>query len=491
LSNLRKLTAGVGWGAVSVATITVLQLALTGVMARLLEPKHFGLLAIANISLRFFSYFAQMGIVPALIQKPLLTDDDIRAALAVSLAVSVAFFLLAFASAWPIERFFKIEELAPVMRILATNFIVAGFSSIPLALMRRTGAFRALAMIEIVSYVCGYGLIGLCAAYYGAGVWALVAAFMTQTFLSAVLSYAVVRCPVGLKHTKAQRNHFIRYGGRYSLIGFVEFLSSNVDALIIGKLLGATPAGYYNRAFLLANLPVQQPANVLTRALFPIMSSMADHHEKQSMSLQLSILLVGSYAFAVGGGIYVAAPDIVKVLLGDKWSDAVPILQVLAWSVGPLYVSHVAGVTLDSMAQLAIKMRIQLAMFGLLVLLLLLTATSGKVVSIAIAVVVTEWVRVCIMVWVLVRLLEIPAMDAAKIVISVATVAITTGLSIFMFHQFTATGVSSIIRLLTEAVGGVIGVLIGLVITLFVVSRHPAAMYLASRQPQLAKLLPK
>jgi lipopolysaccharide exporter len=460
-----------------------------GVMARLLRPEHFGLLAIANVSLRFFSYFAQMGIAPALIQKPLLTDGDIRAAFAVSLAVSGLFCLLAFAAARPIEHFFKIEGLAPVMRILAINFIVAGFSAIPLGLMRRSGNFRALAMIEIASYVCGYGVVGLPAAYYGAGVWALVAAFMAQAILSAVLGYAVVRCPAGLKHTKAQREHFLRYGGRYSIIGFVEFLSSNVDGLIIGKLLGATSAGFYNRAFLLANLPVQQPANVLTKALFPVMSSLGDQRDKQSMSLQLSLLIVGGYAFAIGAGIYVAAPDIVSVLLGDKWGDAIPILQVLAWSVGPVYVSHVAGVTLDSMAELGIKLRIQLTMFAVLVLMLLLTATARNVASIAMAVVATEWVRVFVMAWVLVRMLEIPKFDAARIVLGVGVAAVTTGLSILFFSHIT-TGASSVIRLLSEAIGGSIGLAIGLTLTLFVVSRHPAALYLASRQPRFAKLLP-
>lgn len=459
------------------------------VMARLLDPAHFGLVAIANISLRFFSYFAQMGIAPALIQKPKLDNADVRAALALSLGISSFFFLLAIGAAGSIEGFFEMAGLGLVMQVLAINFIVVGFSSVSLGLMRRKGAFKELAMIEIVSYVCGYGLVGLSAAYYGAGVWALVAAFMTQTLMAAVLSYAVIRHPIGLSHTKEQRSHFLSYGGRYSIIGFVEFLASNIDALIIGKLMGAAPAGYYNRALLLANLPVQQPANVLTKVLFPIMSSMGNQHEKQSISLQLSTLLVGSYAFAAGAGIYIAAPDIVKVLLGNKWLEAIPILQVLAWTVGPLYVSHVAGVTLDSMAQLAIKMRIQLSMLALLVILLMLAAPTGKVTSIAMAVVATEWVRVCIMGWVLVRLLKIPAQDVAKIIICVALMAITTGMMILLATQVIAASVPSIIRLVIDIVAGALGMAIGLLLARLIISRHPAILFLANRAPRFVKLL--
>lgn len=491
MSNLKKLASGVGWGTVSVVTITLLQLVFMAVMARLLEPAHFGLVAIANVSLRFFSYFAQMGIAPALIQKPTLEDADVHAALVLSLGISSCFFLLAVGAAGMIERFFEMAGLSLIIQVLAISFIVVGISSVSSGLMRRKGAFKELAVIEIASYVCGYGLIGLTAAYYGAGVWALVAAFMTQTIVTATLSYALIRHPIGLSHTKEHRSHFLSYGGRYSIIGFIEFLSSNIDALIIGKLLGATSAGYYSRALLLANMPVQQPANVLTKVLFPIMSSMGSQHEKQSISLQLSVLLIGSYAFSAGAGIYLAAPGIVKVMLGDKWLEAIPILQILAWSVGPLYVSHVVGVTLDSMAQLVIKMRIQLTMLGLLMLLLMLAVPTGKATSIAIAVVATEWIRVCIMVLTLVRLLKIPFKDAAQVIVCVALMAVATGITILLTTQFLAPSVPIVIRLVIEIIAGALGMAFGLILARLIISRHPAILFLANRAPRFAKLLLK
>lgn len=461
------------------------------VMARLLVPADFGLVAIANVSLRFFSYFSQMGITPALIQKPKIEVSDVRAAMALSLGVSGFFFFLAVSAAGFIEGFFEISGLGLVTQILALNFVIGGFSAVSTGLLRRQNEFKKLALIEIVSYVLGYGLVGLGAAYIGAGVWALVAAFLTQISLTALLSYAVTRHSISLKHTKEQRAHFISYGGRYSIIGFIEFLSSNIDALIIGKLLGATPAGYYNRALLLANLPVQQPANVLTKVLFPIMSSIGDQHDKQSMSLQLSVLLVGSYAFAVGAGIYVAASDIVKVLLGDKWLDTIPTLQILAWSVGPLYISHVAGVTLDSMAKLAIKMRIQLSMLTLLVLLLLLTSTTGTVRSIALAVVVTEWVRVFIMGWILIRLLSIYWLDVIKILSAMVVVAIMAGYAILAFNSLFFINESNIIRLIGDIISGGFGLSIGLIFALHIVSKNQAILFLADRQPRFSKFLNK
>jgi len=496
MSKIKTLANGVSWGAFSTIAVTGFQLVFMAVMARLLDPANFGLVAIANVSLRFFSYFAQLGTAPALIQKPTLEQGDIAAALTVSLGISSLFFGLALITAPLFESFYQMPSLGAVIQVLSINFIIGGFSVVSVGLLRRKTAFRALAIIEVISYVIGYGLVGLGAAHYGLQVWALVAAFMTQTTLTAVLSYAVIRHPLSFKHSAAQRRHFFSYGGRYSLIGFIEFLTSNLDGIIIGKLLGAAPAGFYNRAMLLANLPVQQPANILTKVLFPIMSSIGDQHDKQTISLQLSTLLVGSYAFAVSAGIFVAAPDIVKVVLGNKWLDSIPILKMLALSVGPVYIAHVAGVTLDSMNKLRIKLRIQLSMLLLLIGLLLWLASSGTAVDIAAAVVITEWVRVGIMTIVLTRVLRIPIKSIVLIIICIAIVAISCGSIIYLTidlidANFTNTIRSSTIKLSAEVLAGAVGLIIGGLITRYIAVRLPAMRFLIERAPRFAKLFPK
>ena len=491
MSKLKTLASGVSWGTFSTIAVTGFQLVFMAVMARLLDPSNFGLVAIANVSLRFFSYFAQLGTTPALIQKPKLEEGDIAAALTVSLGISSLFFCLAQITAPLFESFFQMTRLSAVIRVLSINFIISGFSVVSVGLLRKKAAFRVLSIIEVVSYVFGYGLVGLGAAYYNMQVWALVLAFMTQTTLTAVLSYAVIRHPLSFRHSAVQRRHFFSYGGRYSVIGFIEFLTSNLDALIVGKLLGAAPAGFYNRALLLANLPVQQPVNILTKALFPIMSSIGDQHDKQIMSLQLSTLLVGSYAFAVSAGIFVAAPDIVKVVLGNKWLDTIPILKILSLSVGPVYVSNVAGVTLDSMNKLRIKLRVQFSTLLLLIALLLWLAPNGRVLDIATAVVATEWIRVNIMAIQMTRLLRMPIREVALITICIAIIAILSGSMIQLTIELINPNFSSTIRLCAEILAGAIGLIVGGLITRYIAVRLPAIRFLAERAPLFAKLFPK
>ena len=490
MSNLKKLASGIGWGTFSTITVTGFQLVFMAVMARLLEPTDFGLVAVANVCLRFFSYFAQMGTGPAIIQKPNLEEGDIAAALSVSLGISLLFFILVQAVAPVFEYFYQMPQLGNIIRALSLNFIIGGFSAVSLGLLQRNTAFKSLAIIDVISYVIGYGIVGLTAAYYDFEVWALVAAFMTQMTITALLSYAIAGYPLNFSHTKSQRHHFFSYGGRYSLIGFIEFLSSNLDALLIGKLMGAAPAGFYNRALLLANLPVQQPANILTKALFPILSSLSNQHDKQAISFQLSTLLVGSYAFAVSAGIYVAASDIVIVLLGNKWLDSIPLLQMLSWSIGPLYISHVAGVTLDSMNKLRLKMRIQITMLILLIALLAWLAPTGTTLTIAIAVVITEWLRLLLMVIKIPKILGITLKQMLIITVCISIITLSSAGMIQLSIQLLNLNIPNIVKLIAEIMAGAVGLIIGFIITRYIGIHLPAIRYLIKQSTIFSKAFP-
>ncbi len=489
MSVLKKVASGVGWGSLSIIIITLFQLFFMGVMARLLDPVDFGLIAIANVSLRFYSYFSQVGIAPALIQKKTLQDGDINAALSLSLSISSIFCVLAFLAAPLTETFFGLKGLAPVMQVLALNFIIFGFSSISQALLRRKSKFKALSIIEIISYVLGYGTTGLIAAYMGAGVWALVIAFMTQSLLSSLLSYLVIRYPIRFKHSRTQRRSLISYGGRYSIIGFIEFLTANIVPLLIGKLLGAAPAGFYNRAFLIAHLPVQQPANVLTKTLFPIMSKMNDQKEKQLISLQLSSLLVGCYAFAVSMGLYNAADNIIIVLLGNKWIASIPMLKILSLSIAPLYIAHTVGGTLDTMAELRLKLRIQIAVFLWLVLPLIWVVPSLDIEKIAIVVVISAYIRLFLMYGAAFHLLNISAKEMTLMILTFISVAAITALFSYGIPRlFTLTDIP-ILSLFIDVAAGAVGLVISLLFSRYFLRKLHSIIYLKKQLPLFNKIM--
>ncbi len=486
-SSLSKTLHGIGWGGLSTVVNVLFQLVFMAVMARLLDPVHFGLIAIANVMLRFLMYFAQLGVGPALIQKPELTDGDIRAALSVSLGISALCTITAVIAAPFIADYFVMPMLAPVIQALSVSFLLGGLSVVSLSLLRREMRFKHIAIIESSAYVFGYGLVGITLAYLGFGVWALVGAALSQGALIGFLAYLFSGHEFGWRHNKHQRTHFFNFGARYSLIGFIEFLSGSLDSLIVGKFFGTAAAGIYGRASLLANLPVQQPANILSRALFPVISRLGD--QRQIASLQISVLVVGSYALAVSLGMIVAAPDIVRVLLGDKWLDAIPIVQVLALAVAPQYLSHLVGVTLDAMGALKPKLRIQASVLALQIAAFVLLLPYG-VLGIAGAMVLAECTRFVLMTGLIYRLLK-PSVREFRLIFSVVLLA---GLGSFGLIWLAAhalpTEAPRWLHLLLEIFAGGVALVGASWISRKALGGLPVIGELAERLPHLGRFIP-
>lgn len=489
MSVLTKIASGVSWGSLSIVIVTLFQLFFMAVMARLLDPADFGLIAIANVSLRFYSYFSQVGIAPALIQKKSIQEGDVNAALALSLGVSSLFFLLAYLASPLTEAYFELPGLSVVMQVLAINFMIFGFSSISQALLRRESRFKEISIIEIVSYVLGYGMTGLVAAYMGFGVWSLVIAFMTQSILTALLSYFAIRYPIRFNHSKDQRRSLMSYGVKYSLIGFVEFITANIMPLIIGKLLGVAPAGIYNRASLLASLPVEKPVNILTKTLFPIMSKMNDEHDKQLINFQLSSLIVGCYACAAGVGLHNAAYDIVSVLLGNKWLVAVPVLEILSLSIAPLYIAHTAGVTLDTMAKLKLKLRIQLAVLLLMIIQLIWIMPDLSMENIVYVVLSIAFTRLLLMYGSVVKLLKMSKKELMFIMLTFISVTAITGAFTYAIPTLLISVEAPVMRLLIDILSGAMGLMVSIMFSRYFVRQLHSVVYLKQQLPVVKKVM--
>jgi len=489
MSALTKIASGVSWGTLSIVVVTLFQLVFMAVMARLLDPADFGLIAIANVSLRFYSYFSQVGIAPALIQKKSLQEGDVNAALALSLGISSLFFLLAYLASPFTEEYFELIGLSLVMQVLAINFIIFGFSSISQALLRRESRFKTISIIEVVSYILGYGITGLIAAYMGLGVWSLVIAFMTQSILTAFLSYIVIRFPIRFHHSKAQRRSLMSYGVKYSIIGFVEFLTANIIPLIIGKVLGAAPAGLYNRATLLASLPVEKPANILTQTLFPIMSKVNNEYDKQLISFQLSTLIVGCYACAVSIGIYNMAYDIVSVLLGNKWLEVVPILKILSLSIAPFYIAHAAGVTLDTMAKLKLKLRIQLTVLLLMIVQLLWMMPNLSIENIVYVVLSMAFIRLLLMYGSVAKVLNMSKKELILIVLTFISITTITGAFTYAIPTILIPVETPVIRLMIDIFSGAMGLMVSLMFSRYFLRHLHSVVYLKQQLPIVKKVM--
>jgi len=405
--NAQQIMSGLGWSAMATVVSAVCQFVFMAMLARLLDPAAFGLMAMAAIALRFAGFFAQLGFAQAIVQRPRLTPQDTTAALVMALCIgSVLSAGMALAAPLFADGFRTIE-LTGLISVLALSLLLTALGALPLALLRRQARFKRVALVEVFCFVIGYGVVGIACASRAMGVWSLVAATLSQQTLIVVFGFLAVRYPLAWPISRSAVSGLWAYGSRHSLIGFLEFLWANVESMFIGRTLGKVDLGLFNRTVTLTNLPVEFGVNAVTKVLFPALSAMQDDRRKMADGFQILLLSIGLFSTATACGIAAAAPDVVALLLGDKWLEIVPIVAIAAFAVPPMFMFVACGITLDSLAELGPKLRLQATVLVFKIALVVGLLAQWGLVGVAWAVVIAELLRLALGIRLMGRLLEL------------------------------------------------------------------------------------
>jgi len=371
-----RALSGFKWASLGAAANVLFQIGFTAALARLLEPADFGLMAMAMVALRLFSYFSQLGLGAALVQRERLDPQDVRCALGLTWLVCIAAAAGVTLSAPALGLFFRDSAVVPLVRVLSLNLLLVGLGSVSMALLRREMRYRAQAVVETSSYALGYGVVGIIAAWWGAGVWTLVLTTFAQSALSFAGAWALTRHSVR-PSLRGVNMALLGYGARYQLVGFLEFVAANVDAALFGRLLGGTTLGVYNRAAMLAHQPVVHAGGVMVRVLFPLLSTVQRDLGRMGGVLLLGMSVIGVLGGAVSLGLSAASAEVVRVLLGPRWGDAAPVVRVLALSTPLLLMAQVCSVVCDALALLRFKLLTQCLHLAALTALILVLYRTG------------------------------------------------------------------------------------------------------------------
>ena len=382
---------GIKWNYLSAIINAVIQIGYAAVMARLLDPESFGLMAMAGVVLRFGSYFAEMGIGSAIVQKKEINGIDIRTGFTLSLIFSTTFFLIIFFLA-PLSRLLlSNNEIVPIVRVVAISLILSGLATTPLGLLRRRLEFRALALIEIFSYLLGYCCVGLLLAFHGYGVWSLVGAMLAQNTIITVTAFWIRSDAIGFAWTRINQIALIKYGGKLSFVYFLEFIGLQLDTMIIGKLRGSQQLGVYNRGSMISYLPVNNVVSNVFKVLFPSYSRLQDDIGRLREAYSSVVVILSAIIIPVCLCMAVASNEIVQVLLGPKWIEASQVVRYLslATMIGTI---HFGGPICDATGLLRGKIIIQFAYIVALSIALILSARFGLV-GLSIAILIVQIIK--------------------------------------------------------------------------------------------------
>ena len=301
------------------------------VLARLLAPADFGLLAIGLLAINSMGLLRDLGFGAALIYKK--DDPDHSAANTAFILLPIVasvLFVLAYLSAPYVALFFDNAAVEPIVRVLALTFVISSFGTVPSMLLEKELEFKKKVLPETVP-VAGYACVTIWLALHGYGVWSLVYGQIVSAVLMAVLIWVVSDWRPTFKFDSGVARELFGYGKHILGASVVIFLITNIDDAIVGRMLGMEALGFYTLAYTISNLPATQITHLVGRVMFPAYSKLQDDRDALRRAYLKTLKYVSMLSIPAAFGIFVIAPDFVSVVLGEKWMPAVPAVQVLCF----------------------------------------------------------------------------------------------------------------------------------------------------------------
>jgi len=325
-----KFGSSLKWQSVNVTVQVVLQLVFIAALARLIPTDAFGIMAIALVVVGFIEIFAQVGIGPALIQYPNVTRDHKKTAFVFSLGLGIIFFVGTFFAAPAVASFYDQPILAEVLRWIALSFIISGASVVPRSMLIKEMRFKSLFFCSSTALVFGNLILGLTLAVNGWGIWAYVAALLTQNILLGIGYWIAAPSPVGVWMNKAALREMVGYGGRSTLFNMINYAAGKVDTMVVGaQTSNWTLIGLYDRSSYLMGLPVTVLGKLGDSVLFSGMSMMQKELDKLRTTVLSAVHAVSLLVLPLTVLLIVRAEDVTVLLLGGDFLYATPIVTIL------------------------------------------------------------------------------------------------------------------------------------------------------------------
>ena len=338
---------GIIWTAIDKYTNLFITLIISMVLARMLSPSEFGIVATASVLMAFLTIMVNFGLGPAIIQRKDLDQQDLDNLFTFSFYLGICLGAISFASSWLIADFYENELLRPIVQILSLGLFLSSINMVPSALMSKNLRFKEMATRSI-AFNAFFGLLGVISAYFGAGVYALVCPQILASFFTFLYNNHFYPVHFTWHFSLGPVKKVFNYSFFVFINNIINYFSRNLDKLIIGKVISADALGYYDKAYRLMQMPLAYISSIVSPVMQPIMSSLQDNLDEMAKKYTKIIQYIASLAFPIAVILFFAAGDIIFVMFGEKWMPAVPVFQILAISIpfsllsspnGPMYLS--------------------------------------------------------------------------------------------------------------------------------------------------------
>lgn len=338
-------------------------------LARLLEPKEFGTIAIVLVFINLAQVFVQSGLNTALIQKREADETDFSSVFYLSLFIAFILYIIIYFSSPYIANFYGDPVLVQVLRVLSLTLFFGAINSIQNAYVSRHMMFKKLFYSSIGANVLS-GIGGIVAAYAGLGVWALVIQQLLSQLSTTVIMWFTVKWRPHLVFSLERVKTLFSFGWKLLVSSLLNTLYMDIRTLIIGKIYEPKVLGYYNRGEQIPKVLVNNLNGSIQSVMLPTLSSVQDNKKEVKRIVRRSIKTSSFLVFPMMAGLAAVAEPIVKIMLTDKWLPAVPFLQVfcIVYAMMPIHTANLQAINAIGRSDIFLKVEIIKKITGLIIL---------------------------------------------------------------------------------------------------------------------------
>lgn len=327
----QRTKQSVVWFTILPFLIHFLRFANSLLLARILVPSDFGIIGIISVILYYSDTFCNFGFAKAIVQRKEVVQRHYDSFFTFNLLVSFAFFTVFQFNSQPIADYFEVPELASAIEVFTIALLISSVSAVPRAKLRRELEFKALAIIEAIKVFCSMA-ISLTLALNGYGFWSLIISMLAGKAIGLILCLSVAkilpRPYFGLKYVK----ELLKFGKWDFFNGQIRLFADNIDKIVIGKALGVTPLGFYDKSLGLAQMPYSQISGNIANVAFSSFSREQDNPADLAHTFNRIIVLNAMLMTPLLCGLAMVAESFVFTVLGDKWMPMVDSLILFSFS---------------------------------------------------------------------------------------------------------------------------------------------------------------
>lgn len=348
MSSIRKsLTSGVFYTAIAKYSNVIFSIIIGAVLARLLTPKEFGIVALVLVFVSFFNLLGDFGIGKAVVQNQKLTKYDIQSIFSFSIVFALVLGALFYFAAPLIAEFYNEAELIRISKFLSLAVLFHTLQAIPKALMEKALRFKQIGLITVLTQLIT-GIIAIILAYKDFSYYALVIRSILNGSILFVLFYLLAPIKVVVKIDWKSINKVIRFSIFNFGFNFINYFSRNGDNLLVGKFLGSASLGFYDKAYRLMMMPVQNLTHVITPAMMPVFSKYQDDKEVIFNTYLKVVRILATIGFPLSVFLFFSAHEIINIIYGPQWDASIPVFKIVALTIGIQIIYSSAGSVFQS-----------------------------------------------------------------------------------------------------------------------------------------------